>query len=324
MIQNSYLNYLLSFFFAIVFVYAISWTTESNDFADIKNYIDRIIYLRDGGDEAESWGIAWLFSEPLWKEVIIFIGYAFEDYRAVIYFISFLIAFTYVSFLMKRVEVYVAMIFLFNPMTVDLFMGQIRSAVAFSLVLIAYNLFEKNNDKKIVPIILLMMAFFIHISMLIFYGVFYLLYRLNQKVEDKKYYLIAILTALFIALFMKYGANIILLIVSDTHANYEEVIESSSVAYSITWFIIAMIVATFAEFKDSKNRIVVAYAVTIMCFFFFSSILGMFAARYVALVMPFIIISISYLPKHYKQGTYLLLLVYNIYSFKYWLKLTII
>ena len=325
MIKNNYVNYLLAFLFALLFAYVIPWAElNGQEFPDLKNYIGRIIYLRDGGTEAEFWGVQWIFSEPLWKEIIIFIGYAFEDYRAVIYFLSFLIAFSYVSFLLKRVEPYVAMIFLFNPMVVDMFMGQTRIAVAFSLVLIGFNLFEKNNEKKTFPLILFIMAFLIHMSMIIFYGIYYLLYRLNEKVEDKKYYLIAIVTALFMALFMKFGANILLAIIGDSHANYEEVIESSSLSYSMAWFIIAIIVGTFAEFKDIKNRVLVAYAITIMCFFFFSSILGMFAARYVAVIMPVIIISIGYLPKHYKQGTYLFLLAYNIFSFKYWLKITIL
>lgn len=325
MIENKYLNYLLSLLYASFFIYFIPWSElNGEEFVDLKNYIDRIIYLKRDGVEAEVWGIQWILSEPLWRQVLIFIGYAFEDYRAVIYFISFMVAFVYVSFLLKRVEFYIAIIFLFNPMVVDLFMGQIRIAVAFSLVLIAYNLSEKKNTSRVIPAILLIMALLIHVSMPIFYGIYYLLYRLNERVEDKKYYLIAISTAIFIAFFMKYGSNILLLAIGDRHANYEEVIESSSLSYSIAWFIVALILSTFAEFKDNKNRILVAYAITIMSFFFFSSLLGMFAARYVAVTMPFVILAICYLPKHYKQGTYLFLLAYNIFSFKYWLKFTIL
>ncbi|CAA6811827.1 MAG: Unknown protein [uncultured Sulfurovum sp.] len=114
------------------------------------------------------------------------------------------------------------------------------------------------------------------------------------------------------------------MLLGDRRANYGEIIEASSLSFSVAWFIIALVVATFAEFKGSKNRVMVAYAITIMMFFFFSSILNMFAARYVAVIMPFIIIAIGYLPKHFKQGTYLFLFAYNIFAFKYWLKLTIL
>jgi len=325
LVKNLYLNYLLSSIFALVFVYAIPWVNLfGEEFHDVNNYIDRIIYLNDRGTEIEYTGLLWFLSEPIWKEIVIFIGYAFQDYREVIYAISFFITFVYISFLIKRVHLLIAVIFLFNPMMVHLFMEQIRIAIAFCLVLIAYDLSENEERLKTSTIILLIMAPLIHTAILVFYFFYYLLYKLNDKVEKKKYYLIAIMTALGVAFFVKYGANALLMLLGDRRANYSEVIESSSISYSIAWFIIAMIVATFAEFKENKDRLLIAYAIMVMCFFFFSSLLNMFAARYVAVIMPLIIISISYLPKHIKQGTYLFLLAYNLFSFKYWLKLVLI
>lgn len=325
MIQNIYLNYLVAFIYAFIFVYLIPWVDlNGEEFKDIPNYIERIIYLRGRGTEAEFSGLSWVFSEPLWKEIILFIGYTFQDYREVIYGISLMVSFVYISFLLKRVEFYIIIIFLINPMLVNLFMEQIRIAVAFSLVLIAYDSVDRNNSARVLPIVLLISAFLIHASMIVFYGIFYLLYSLNKRVEDNKYYLIAVVTALFLAIFVKYGGNLILMMAGDRRANYGEIIESSSLAFSIVWFMIAMIIAAFAEFKEPKNRVIAAYAITIMSFFFFSSLLDMFASRYVAVITPFIIIAIGYLPKHIKQGTYLLLVAYNLFSFKYWLKLSLL
>lgn len=315
----------MAFIYAFIFVYLIPWVDlNGEEFKDIPNYIERIIYLRGRGTEAEFSGLSWVFSEPLWKEIILFIGYTFQDYREVIYGISLMVSFVYISFLLKRVAFYIIIIFLINPMLVNLFMEQIRIAVAFSLVLIAYDSVERNTSARVLPIVLLISAFLIHSSMIVFYAIFYLLYYLNKRVEDKKYYLIAVVTALFLAAFIKYGGNLILMMAGDRRANYGEIIESSSLAFSIVWFMIAMIIAAFAEFKEPKNRVVAAYAITIMSFFFFSSLLGMFASRYVAVIAPFIIIAIGYLPKHIKQGTYLLLVAYNLFSFKYWLKLSLL
>ncbi len=325
LVENRYIRYTLALLFATFFVYVIPWVELfGEEFHDIPHYITRIIYLKGGGDEAVYHGIGWLFSEPLWKGIIIAIGNLFEDYRAVLYGISFFIVFTYTSFLLKRVEFYIAMIFLFNPMMVHLFIEQIRISFAFSLVLIAYEIYRQSRVYFYLAVILLVMAPLIHTAIVVFYAIYAVLYYADSRVEDKKYYLVSIGIALSVALFIKYGANIILMMVGDRRANYEKVIESSSIAYSIAWFIISWILAAFAEFKEHQSRIVVAYAITVMSFFFFSSVLNMFAARFVAVIMPFIIIAISYLPKHFKQGTYLFLLAYNIYSFKYWLKLTLI
>lgn len=325
LVSNLYLNWLLSFIYAFIFIYLIPWTEiYGGEMVDIFNYVERIEYLAGGGNEAEYWGLKWVTSEPLWKQVIIFISYVADDYRFALYMVSFFTVFVYASFLIKRVEWYVAMIFLLNPMMVDLFLAQLRNVVAFSLVLIAYDIYESNREKIRLPIFILLLATLIHMSMPVFFGIYYLLHRFNQTVEDKKYYLMALATALFVALFMKYGSNLLLTLMGDRHAGYDEYIASSSISYSIAWFIIAIIVGTFANFSNEHERVFIAYAITIMGFFFFASFLNIFASRYVAVIMPVIIISISYLPKHFKQGTYLFLLAYNIYSFKYWVQLTIL
>ena len=325
MVTNNYVNWSLSLLYAFIYVYVIHWTDiQGREFVDIHAYLARIVYLHEGGNEATYYGVQWLMSEPLWKVVIVFVGDTFTDYRAVLYFFSFLSVFFYVTFLIRHVPFYVAMLFLLTPMMVDMFLAQIRIAVAFSFVLVAYDLCLRKNSTKTIPIILLIMATLIHISMPVFYGIYYLLYRLNTKIEDKKYYLIAIFTAMFIAFFMKFGSNLLLTFLGDRHAGYDEYIAGSSIAYSISWFIIAIIIGTFVDFSDNKKRVLVAYAITILSFFFFASMVNIFAARYVAVTMPITIIAISFLPKHFKQGTYLFLLLYNIYSFKYWFQFTIL
>jgi len=325
MVQTNALNWIFSLFYAFVYIYIIPWTELSGgEFVDVYAYLERIVYLHEGGNEAEYWGLKWLTSEPVWKWIVIFIGETSSDYRASLYFVSFVSVFLYTSFLIKRVEFYVAMLFLVTPMMVDLFLAQIRSALAFSVVLIAYNLASRENVSKLVPGLLLILATLIHMSMPVFLSIYYLLYRLNERVKDNRYYFFAVLTALIIALFMKYGSNLLLAAMGDRHAGYDEYISGSSVAYSIAWFCIAIVLSSYGDFSDRKNRVIVAYSITILSFFFFSSLLNIFAARYVALSMPAIIVAISFLPKHFKQGTYMFLLLYNIYSFKYWLHLTLL
>ena len=312
---NLYNIWFSSLLFSIVFVFFIPWTDFlGREFSDIHNYVERIIYLDGGGSEAIFHGIQWLLDEPLWKVVLVIIGDTLTDYRWALYGVSFVALTLYGQFLFKRVDFYIGMILLFNPMSVNLFIEQIRIALAFGLVLLAYE-----SSKKYLSIILLFMGFLIHASMPIFIGLYGLLYWLRNTTEAKKYYLIALVTALFMALFMKYGVNVILQILGDRHANYDEAIGGSSIAYSAFWLLLAFVLATFAEFKSKQERILVAYAITFLSFFFFASALGLYAQRYVAVIMPIIIIAISYLPKHWKQWTYLSLLAYNLLMFKYWI-----
>ena len=165
MVRNYYLNYLLSFFFAFVFVYLIPWVElYGSEFADIHNYVERLKYLARDGHEGDLGIVQWFLSEPLWKGFLYLVVSLFDDYRAVLYGLSAFVALVYFSFLLKRVEFYIAIIFLFNPMVIDLFIGQIRNAVAFSFVLIAYDLYENKKVHNNFTFIILFLAIFIHVS----------------------------------------------------------------------------------------------------------------------------------------------------------------
>jgi len=308
-------HWLFAIFYALFFVFLIPWTDIlGREFTDIANYLNRIVYLKGDGSEAILFGVQWLLDEPLWRWIIIAIGYIFDDYRFALYCISFISMLFYGSFFFRRIEYYIIIILLINPMTVNLFIEQVRIVLAFSLVLVAYDLSSKRF-----ALLLLIMAFLIHASMPIFIGLYFILYQLNKMVEARKYYLVAIGVAVFMAIFMRYGLDFILHLLGDRHAGYSNVIEGSSFSYSIVWFLIAMVLSLFSNFHHEKERILIAYAIVFMSFFFFSSLLGMFSQRYVAVIMPIIIISISFLPKHFKQGTYVALFAYNLLMFKYWL-----
>ena len=315
MLEKNYNVWIVSILFAFSFVYIIPWVgMRGHDFVDVKVYILRIVYLHGGGNEAHYSGMAWLTSEPLWKYIIITLGNTFSDPRMGVYFISFLSLMLYSSFLFRRVNPLIAMLLLLNPMIIDMIIAQIRIALAFGLILMAYDLRSRWGSA-----LLIVVAFLIHASMPVFLGIYYILYYLNGEIKAKKIYLVSLALAIALALFMKYGMNIILTMMGDRHAGYEDIIKGSTLSYSLVWILMAMILATFATYENDEERMIIAYAITIMSFYFFASALGVFGKRYVTVTMPFIIIAIGYLPKHYKQGTYLLFFLFNIYTFKLWM-----
>lgn len=317
---KNYNPWIWAFFYATVYVFLIPWVDIlGREFADTANYIFRITYMKEGGKEAELSIIQMILDEPVWRGILFLLGITFEDYRFSLYVISFIAMVLYGSFFFRRVEFYVIIILLLNPMSVNLFIEQVRISLAFGLLLVAYDI----KSKQIQAFVALM-AFFIHSSMPIFIGVYFILNYYNKKVEARKYYLIALGIALGMALFMKFGLNAVLTAVGDRHAGYGDISAGSSISYSISWFMIALSISIFANFEHEKERVIAGYAIVFMTFFFFGSILGIYAQRYVAVIMPIIIIAIGYLPSHIKQGTYLFMFAYNLFMFKYWLQLTLI
>jgi hypothetical protein len=317
---KNYNPWIWAFFYATVYVFLIPWVDIlGREFADTANYIFRITYMKEGGKEAELSIMQMILDEPVWRGIVFLLGITFEDYRFALYVISFIAMILYGSFFFRRVEFYVIIILLLNPMSVNLFIEQVRISLAFGLLLVAYDI-----DSKRIQTFFALMAFFIHASMPIFIGVYFILNYYNKKVEARKYYLIALGIALGMALFMKFGLDAVLTAVGDRHAGYGDISAGSSIAYSISWFMIALSISVFANFEHEKERVIAGYAIVFMTFFFFGSILGVYAQRYVAVIMPIIIIAIGYLPPHIKQGTYLFMFAYNLFMFKYWLQLTLI
>ncbi len=309
-----------AFIYAGIYVFLIPWVDIlGHEFEDTANYIFRIIYIQEGGEEGTLSIVQMLFDEPVWRGILFILGVTFEDYRFALYIISFIAIVLYGSFFFRRVEFYVVMILLLNPMSVNLFIEQVRIALAFGLLLVAYDVHSKR-----LQIFIVLIAFFIHSSMPIFIGVYYILHHYNSRIEARKYYLIALGIALGMALFMKFGLDIILTAIGDRHAGYGDISAGSSIAYSIVWFMIASIIAIFANFENDEERVIAGYAIVFMTFFFFGSILGIYAQRYVAVIMPIIVIAIGYLPRHIKQGTYLFMFAYNLFMFKYWLEITLL
>ena len=303
--------------YATVYVFIIPWTEiRGGEFTDIENYLFRINYLHRGGTEHVYHGIAWLFSEPLWVAILHWIGNTFTDIRLVLYGISFFIVTIFSHFLFKRLPIFLVIIFLINPLSVHLFMEQVRSGVGLALLLLAYD----SSSKKI-AIFLIFIAVFIHVAMFIFVTIYFLLYLLDHKVEPRKYYLWIVVLAFLFTLFIGYGLQGILHAIGDRHATSgQDAGKVTSVKYTIGWFAFAGIFALWADFTKRNIRIIVGYAIFMMSFVFFLSLIGSTSTRFVAAVIPFILLSISYLPKHFKEGTYMLLFAYNVLLFQYWFR----
>ena len=311
-------NYLLIILYSYIFVYLLPWE-DIKIFSDIENYLSRILYLSRGGEERTFSGLSILSGEGLWKFILLNIAHSGYDYKEFLYFISFISLSIYAFFTIKRVNIILILVFFLNPMFIDLIMGQIRIALAFSLLLIAYEM----KSKKI-ALALLFSAIFIHTAALLIIGIYFILFRMSLLFRTRKYFLYSIIFALIVSLFLKYGIDILLVGLDDKRVNYSSVIKASSISYSLFWFLITLILVLKAKFGNEKNNIIIAFSIVMMSIFFFSSLIGSYGQRYVAISIPLIVISINYLPKYYREGTFILFGIYQLLQLIYWTKYQII
>ncbi len=315
--------YLFIFGFGYIYVHMIPWVEIfGEDWKDISRYLFRIAYLARGGEEREYSGISVLFSEILWKEILLWINQFFESHREGLFFCSYLALVFYSLFTFRRVNILLALVFFFNPMFIDLILGQIRMALAFSLLLWAYGM----RERRVIFFMLLSVSVMIHTGTLLFMGIYLVLKKMDERYGKEIFYKLSLIFGILFAFFIKYGLILILFIVGDRRADSyaSGSIASSSMAFSLTWFMVALLLAFEADYEHEEQRMIVGFSIVMMSLMFSLSTLHLYGQRYVAISVPLIIISIGYLPKPLKQWTLIYLFIYQFLQWKYRLVLTII
>jgi len=308
---------ILILLYAYIYVFILPWNFSS--LIDYNNYLDRIIRLSIYGYDNNLEGYSIITSEYLWGLLLFKVSKYPLIYEDFLKFISFFNLCIYTFFtLKKKVHPFFIIVFFFNPIFMDLIMSQLRIATAFSILLIAFML---NNKKIQLP--LLVSAILIHTASLVFIGIYYILYLLQMRLKSRKEYLYAMIIAFFIALFLKYGVDMILVPLGDRRANYSEVISNSSVKYSLFWFIAALTLVFKSKYheKDFKLNLIISFSIVMMSLFFFSSVIGAYGQRYVAVSVPLIVISIYVLPKKYSWSLFFLFFIWQLFQLFYWLHL---
>lgn len=312
--------FMLVFFYSYCYVFLIPWD-DFHVFADIQAYYDRMVVLSNNGAEKNYQGLAYIFSEPLWKEILAWISntVSTDYYIFSLKFISFVSLFIYIAFTLKRVNIFIIALFFLNPMFIDLIMAQIRLALAFAFLLVA---FEFRSKKFFISFLFLVSAVCIHTASLLFIGIFILLRKMNTLCRTRKFYFYSFGLSALLPIFLRFILPIILMAIGDRRANLENY-PVSSITYSSIWLLLAVTLLFKAYYGDRRKNIIIAFSITMMGLFFFSSVVGLYGQRFVAVSIPLIIISINYLPKYYKEMSYILLAIYMEFQWLYWLELFI-
>lgn len=313
--QQSLFFYLLIVLYAYSYVYLIPWDTLK-EFSDIKNYLASMLFYKQEGTIHTVEGISFIVSEWLWKFILLQLSY-FSNTKDILYLVSFFGLSVYSYFTFKKVHYFVVVLFFFNPMFIDLILGQIRILLAFSLLLIAFQISSKKS------ILFMLMGILVHASSILFIVIYFILKAMNIIFKNRNFYFYSILLSLILALFLKYGIDVLLIALDDKRANYADKISGNSIKYSIFWFLVSITLAinSYTNEHNEKLKIIIGFSITMTSLFFFSSLLGSYGQRYVAVSIPLIIISIYHLPSKYSWGLFYIFALWQLFQFFYWFNL---
>ncbi|MCZ0760376.1 EpsG family protein [Vibrio diabolicus] len=303
-----------------LYIFYIPWeSVTGREFTDVSNYINRMEYIYNRGGNEYSGVLSYITGEWLWAKILELIAVNSNDYRFGLLIISSIALFLYLLVAFREIPLLLVLCFLFNPLFVDLILSQVRIALAFSILLSC--IYIRN---KYILYLMIAMSTLIHTASVLFISIYFVIRFLIAKYGlQRRVYIYSIFFALIISMFLKFGVSTILFIIGDRRADFSSSAVGSSILYSSFWFILALILAMKSEL-NKKFIYVVAFSITMMCIFFFNSILGVYGQRFVAVSLVPIFISLLTLPIISRFLTILLFLLYQLFQYKYWIDISII
>lgn len=310
---------LLILLFSWIYVF-FPWTEFVGVNPDTFNYLNDIKNLLIQGDAGSS-GMnvfQWVFSEPLWRSILILVGNCFHDPFNGLRFISFVCIFTFTLFLFMRIRNYfLVLFFLLNPLVVDLVMFQTRSALAVALCLGALMV-------RIRPLILILivMASLIHSAIFVILGV-YLYARFLEKNENRFDYkwlsLFSLVFAAVLSVVLGPGRESILGAMGDRRAIYDT--DMNSFLYLGFWLLLAVILSVAHRRNSSTKCRAEYYSIVMLSLPFFMRMLSVNGVRFIALSFPFILYAILRSVTPFRELLISSLFIYQSVQYVYWLRM---
>ncbi|MCT6700614.1 hypothetical protein [Rheinheimera sp. 4Y26] len=228
----------------------------------------------------------YLFNEQLWDKGVRYLNVEVGlTVQEIFHVVSFFTVFSYAYFIAIRVGLF-GVLFLINPLVVDLAYSQLRLAAAMSFILAAYNI-----RNTLVRVFLLSSAFFIHTATFLF--VFIALacaHLLKKSYKDNysRYLTLFLLTLVGFSVATVVGPlrAVILEFIGDRRVDYD--IAASTMLYASMWILLLCI--SIFQNKEFINNLTNAIAIVFLSVFVFCTVFSVYGVRFLAAGFPFIIV----------------------------------
>lgn len=312
--KKSYLNYkiiLWSISFALIFVNLPWEIIKGAEFTDIENYIRRFKTDFNVNSLISQGGLLnYITSEYLWAALIVSLKEIGMPILLIFKSISFFSIFVISYFVFKRSQkFFLTSLLLLNPLLIDFVMSQIRNS--FALAVIILGMLCHNKWAKIA---LLICSTMIHSSSVIIISIIFLLNKITSKRNYRDFGML-LLIALIFAIGLSVGREYILTLIGDRRSDITQ--PQSSILYSLFWVIYILLLLYLKKFITENIYLKMAFVLIIV--FFASVIFGTYASRYLAILLPFLIVATMSLNSNNRKFSSGILLFYQFILFTYWI-----
>lgn len=296
-----------------------------SNFRDLQNYSFRLEAISNYGSDYFDLGtsvLEYFTNEFVWYQLLvrsIDLGVSSDNFFLTVSFFS---AFVAARFMCKEVGSFSLLLILINPISLDLYLSQIRSALAFSLVLIGILSWRQWSLPKrgwltTLSILPFLIAPFVHSSMALAGLVFLFSKYLQRKGEQSRWHVgvLAIFAGLSMAIVAIIFGDLLLSELGDRRSL--NAAATRSTLYILPWIIVVGIIQLWVGGR-SGNDWTHTYSLCILTFTVVCEMMGVAMFRMIALSLPIILASASRLSPTGRHLAYLFFSVYTGMLFLYW------
>jgi len=307
------------------FVLVFPWQTISRGgFPDFDRYVERFDYYANKNilfneiyeTPTSSFELSTLkiyFSQEfLWFKLVRWLNDLIGNTAQALHVISFFILFIWALFLLERVKNGVALLFLFNPFSIDVAMSGIRNGLAWSLVILGLM-----TQSKISRAAFFLIGMFIHSTTIVLAVLYYCTELASRFIKGRKLLLWGLSIGILIGLLLTLGSEQVLGAFEDRRRGEDYMVGGGSLTQASLWGILLCFQCISGRVYIRKNIFVMAmlaWYLTINPFIPWSY-------RVWSAFLPVIGASAMQLPNGKRQIFICLYLGYLAMQYLYWTKL---
>ncbi len=308
--KNDIKFFFLSFIFSLVVV-LFPWEEVRNyDFIDLSRNIEKYkypYYYFDYYTNIFSLK-SFISDEPLWNYLNLWSGNIGVSPEA--FFSSLaIVSLTIVCFYISKLSNYKYIILLINPVSLDFFLSQQRSALCFVIILLFLFI-----NKKIKYIFLFFLPL-IHSLSAMLLALFYFIENLINLKRNKKYNILLVLIfSLVFSVFLAFGRSLLSSYTDDSRFGEYDIIVNSYL-YLAPWVIYFF---WFILFSKEKN-INFYFLVCFLSIYLLLSVFDFYAIRFLAMSIPFMLANLNNLS--YRKSFVFIFMIHQLLLMYDWLKI---
>lgn len=312
--------FLIALIYGILIV-SVPWEElRGVPYPDIENYEVRYAAVKNYGlsyFKIDSGVLNYLSAEYLWYFLLASSSLSGLDFDLFVTLCSFSAAFISTFWLSSRLHAGWAFVLLINPISIDLFSSQLRSALAFGLVLFAISFHRKGLLRRGWAYSFFVAACFVHTSMLLVifvYGISILLERRGFKSTETRL-LLSIGVGVFLAAAYALLANSVLGALGDRRSLDAD--EARSFAYIGFWLLLG-IALSIRSTVFALNNWRFYYGVLVLFFVGVTELFAVPSFRILAMSLPIIFSVFPLIKRQDARFVIFSVLSYQAILFYYW------